>query len=262
MPVAIVTGANRGLGLETARALSGRGYRVWLTGRDPVSIKEAVQQLRGQGRDVRSAVLDVADAASVRAFAERLGTGEEQSIAALVNNAGTTLQGFDERVAEITVDTNYRGAVRVTDCLFEKLAPNANVVMVSSGMGELSKFSPELRKRFLATDLSRAGIEELAIEFVNGVARGTHQSAGFPSNAYSVSKALLNAFTRVLARELAGTARRVNAVCPGWVKTRMGGSSAPRSLEQGASGIVWAATLGGESAPNGGFFRDGRAIHW
>jgi len=72
----------------------------------------------------------------------------------------------------------------------------------------------------------------------------------------------MNAFTRVLARELAGSARRVNAVCPGWVKTRMGGSSAPRSLVQGASGIVWAATLSGDARPNGGFFRDGKPIAW
>jgi NAD(P)-dependent dehydrogenase (short-subunit alcohol dehydrogenase family) len=71
----------------------------------------------------------------------------------------------------------------------------------------------------------------------------------------------MNAFTRVLARELEGSARRVNSVCPGWVKTRMGGSGAPRSLEQGVSGIVWAATLE-RSGPSGGFFRDAKPIAW
>jgi NAD(P)-dependent dehydrogenase (short-subunit alcohol dehydrogenase family) len=134
--------------------------------------------------------------------------------------------------------------------------------MVSSGMGELGNFSPALQKRLLSPELSRAQIEEIAAEFVSAVTRGVHSREGFPSNAYGVSKALLNAFTRVLARELAGSSRRVNAICPGWVKTRMGGSAAPRSLEQGASGIVWAATLGQSSELNGGFFRDAKPIAW
>jgi len=102
----------------------------------------------------------------------------------------------------------------------------------------------------------------VAAEFVAAVAEGNHTAHGFPSNAYGVSKALMNAFTRVLARELAGRPLHVNAVCPGWVKTRMGGSSAPRSLAQGASGIVWAATLDRSASENGGFFRDGKAIPW
>jgi len=133
--------------------------------------------------------------------------------------------------------------------------------MVSSGMGELSHLSKELGERLLAEDLSRDEIERIATEFVEAVKRGNPSAAGFPSNAYSVSKALMNAFTRVLARELAGSGKRVNAVCPGWVKTRMGGAGAPRSLKQGASGIVWAATLG-SGGPNGGFFRDAKPIAW
>ncbi len=182
-------------------------------------------------------------------------------IDALVNNAGMTMQGFNADVAQLTVDANYRGAVRLTDALLPRLAPSANIVMVSSGMGELANLSPELQKRLLSPTLTRGQVDQLAQEFVNAVARGTQAAAGFPNNAYSVSKALLNGFTRVLARELAGSARRVNAVCPGWVKTRMGGSGALRSLEQGASGIVWAATLGADG-PTGGFFRDGKAIGW
>jgi len=260
MPVAIVTGANRGLGLETSHVLARRGYRVWLTGRDATSTQQATSKLAAEGLDVQSAVLDIADPATIERFAQRLAS--EPAIDALVNNAGASLQGFDAKVAQATLDNNYRGAVRVTDALWGKLAPEANVVMVSSGMGELSKFSSELRERLLAATLTRRQIEEIAEEFVSAVARGAHAAAGFPSNAYSVSKALLNAFTRVLSRELAGSSRRVSAVCPGWVKTRMGGSSAPRSLEQGASGIVWAATLSAASGPNGGFFRDGKAIAW
>jgi len=259
MPVAVVTGANRGLGLETAKVLAQRGYRVWLTGRDAAHTEQAAATLRRQKLDVQAGVLDVASPSSVAAFAERMPT--EPAIDALVNNAAATFQGFDANVAERTLEGNYRGAVRVTDALFSKLGPSANIVMVSSGMGELSNLAPELRERLLAPSLSRAEIEQVAEQFVSTVSRGAQAAAGFPNNAYSVSKALMNAFTRVLARELTGSARRVNAVCPGWVKTRMGGSSAPRSLEQGASGIVWAATLDA-SGPNGGFFRDAKAIRW
>jgi len=260
MPIAVVTGANRGLGLETAHTLARRGYRVWLTGRDAESSKQAAAALRAENLDVQAAALDITNQATIDAFARQLET--EPEIAALVNNAGASLRGFDAQIAASTLDNNYRGAVRVTDALWHRLSPDANIVFVSSGMGELSSFSAQLRARLLATTLTRAQIEEVAKEFVNAVGRGEHESLGFPSNAYSVSKALMNAFTRVLARELAGSARRVNAVCPGWVKTRMGGSSAPRSLVQGASGIVWAATLSGDARPNGGFFRDGKPIAW
>lgn len=260
MSVAVVTGANRGLGLETAHVLASRGYRVWLTGRDAQAADHAAHELRAQNLDVQAARLDVADATTVSAFARRMAS--EPPITALVNNAGASFPGFDAEVAARTLDCNYRGAIRVSDALWPCLAPAANIVMVSSGMGELAHFSAALQKRLLSPDLNRAQIEQVANEFVFAVARGTHAAAGFPSNAYSVSKALLNAFTRALARELSGSARRINAVCPGWVKTRMGGSSAPRSLAEGASGIVWAATVTGNAAPNGGFFRDAKAIAW
>jgi NAD(P)-dependent dehydrogenase (short-subunit alcohol dehydrogenase family) len=209
--------------------------------------------------DVSAAVLDVSSPSSVAAFAERL--AREPALDVLVNNAGATFKGFTEQIARDTLETNYRGAVRLTAALFSSLAPNANIVMVSSGMGELSNLSPALQKRLLAPTLTRAEVEQVADEFLTAVGRGAPADAGFPSNAYSVSKALMNAFTRVLAKELAGSGRRVNAVCPGWVKTRMGGDAAPRTLEQGTSGIVWAATLDA-AGPNGGFFRDAKPLDW
>ena len=260
MPIAIVTGANRGLGLETSRGLAKRGYRVWLTGRDGVHVGDAVVALRATGLDVVGTTLDIADAASIREFADRFSHAKEGPIDALVNNAGVSLNGFDANVARVTIDNNYRGAVRLTDALRRRLASHADIVMVSSGMGELSSFSDPLKARLLAPTLTRAQIEEVAAEFISSVAAGTHRAAGFPANAYGVSKALMNAFTRVLARELPA-GQRVNAVCPGWVKTRMGGSAATRSAEQGASGIVWAATLD-DDGPTGGFFRDGKPIAW
>jgi NAD(P)-dependent dehydrogenase (short-subunit alcohol dehydrogenase family) len=251
-PVALVTGANRGLGFETAKQLLARGWSVLLAARDRESGAEAARAL---GKGARFVALDVTDRESVTALSKEL----DAPLSALVNNAGSSFDGFDAGVARRTLEVNYRGPVRVTDTLADKLVRGANVVMVSSAMGELSRFSPELQRRFLDPGLGRAELAALVGEFVERAGKG--DLGGFPRNAYSVSKAALNAFTRIAARELAPKGVRVNAICPGWVRTRMGGKSAPRSLEQGASGIVWAATLD-DRAPSGGFFRDGRAIDW
>jgi NAD(P)-dependent dehydrogenase (short-subunit alcohol dehydrogenase family) len=253
MPTALVTGANRGLGLETARQLLAHGYQVLVTARERGAADEAARSL---GKGARALALDVADPASI----ERAQAEVDVELDALVNNAGTSLEGFDGDVAFRTVDTNYRGAARVTDAFSPRLAPNANIVMVSSGMGELSAASPELRRRLLASTLTRAELDSLVDDFVRRVRAGDRELGGWPRNAYRVSKIALNALTRLIAPTLP-RGQRVNAVCPGWVRTRMGGQAASRSVERGAQGIVWAATLGADG-PNGGFFRDSRAIEW
>jgi len=253
MRTSVVTGANRGLGFEVARALAAAGHRVVLTGRDASAVARAADELGALGR-----TLDVTSAESREAFAE-WARAELGQVDVLVNNAGVSLDGFDAAVAEQTLEANYRAPLRVTDLLTPLLSSRANVVMVSSGMGELSCVGPELRRAFAAPELGRDELEALARRFVADVERGD-LGAGWPRNAYRVSKLALNAATRILARELTGRAR-VNAVCPGWVRTRMGGRSASRSAEEGARGIVWAALIA-EDGPSGGFFRDGVAIEW
>jgi NAD(P)-dependent dehydrogenase (short-subunit alcohol dehydrogenase family) len=137
--------------------------------------------------------------------------------------------------------------------------------MVSSGMGEVSCLGASLRERFLRPDLTRPELEALLEEFVAAVERGDYRAQGWPRSAYSVSKVALNALTRVLARGWNAPGRaaapRINAVCPGWVRTDMGGRFASRGVDKGAQGIVWAATLPPDG-PTGGFFRDGQAIPW
>ena len=259
-PFAVVTGGNRGLGLETGRQLAQRGYRVLLASRDAGQGEDAAAALRGVGLDVESHVLVVTDAGAAAALAEHL-RSRGQRIDALVHNAGASFRGFDAEVVRKTMAVNYHGAVQVTDALRPLLAEHARVVMVSSGMGELSGLPPGPARAFAAPTLTRAELDALVARFAAAVAAGTHAVQRWPSSAYSVSKVALNAFTRILARELADTGILVNAVCPGWVRTDMGGPGATRSVADGASGIVWAATLPADG-PRGGFFRDGQPIAW
>ncbi len=241
--IAVVTGANRGLGAEISKQLEGRGVTVVRTSREPLPGFEA---------------LDVTRSDQAAALASRLGP-----VDILVNNAGISLDGFGADIARRTLDTNLHGALRVTDALLPQMRAGGSIVMISSGMGTLSGVAGPLRERLLDPSLTRAQLLALATSFVDGVEAGTHTRQGWPSNAYSVSKILLNAAVRVLARELAGDPRgiRVNAESPGWVRTRMGGRSAPGSVEDGARTAVWLA-LSPPGGPNGGFFADERPMAW
>ena len=252
--LAIVTGANRGIGQAIARRLVLAGLDVIATGRDPEEGRAAAGEI-----GARYARLDVTDAGSVDALASELREGFD----ALVNNSGVSMQGFDAEVARRTLDVNFFGAMRVTDRLLPLLRSGGRIVMVSSGMGELSSVSSALRKRFEDPALTREQLVALMESFCRDVADGTHARNGWPSSAYRVSKVGLNALTRILARELSGDPRAilVNAVCPGWVRTSMGGPSAPRSPEKGAETPAWLASLP-EGGPTGRFFRDQHEIPW
>jgi NAD(P)-dependent dehydrogenase (short-subunit alcohol dehydrogenase family) len=229
--VALVTGANRGLGFETSRQLLAKSLRVVLAGRDDDSLERALRNL-GQ-RDERAMIvrMDVTDAASItraqRAVAERFG-----GVDILVNNAAVLLSE-NEDVLDIptdayqrTFDTNVFGVIDVCRVFVPAMARAGygRVVNVSSGAGQLATMTTY-------------------------------------APAYSISKTALNAFTRILAHTYRDSGVLVNAVDPGWVRTDMGGPSAPRSPKEGADTIVWLATLP-NNGPTGGFFHDRRAIEW
>jgi len=235
-PVAVVTGANRGLGLETCRQLARRGSSVVLTCRAQDRGEAAAAQLRAEDLDVRFQLLDVTDAAAVDALSAFLQT-EFGRLDILVNNAGVFSDPYDPAdpapasifntdldTIRRALETNTFGALRVAQALIPLMDGRGTVVNVSSGMGQLSD--------------------------MNGCCPG-----------YRLSKTALNAVTRILADELKHTGIRVNSVCPGWVKTDMGGAGAERSVQEGAAGIVWAACLP-DDGPSGGFFRDGKPIPW
>jgi len=231
MRVALVTGANRGLGLETSRQLLRRGMRVVMTGRDEAAIERARRALGDDSVNAIAVRMDVADSASIEAARQTI-VDRVGQVDVLVNNAAillfenadvlsTPADGFRQ-----TFETNLIGAIEVCRVFVPPMAARGygRVVNVSSGAGQLSSMSTY-------------------------------------APAYSISKAALNAFTRILAETYRSQGVLANAADPGWVRTDMGGPSAPRSVEEGVDTIVWLATLPNRG-PSGGFFRDRRRIPW
>jgi NAD(P)-dependent dehydrogenase (short-subunit alcohol dehydrogenase family) len=227
-PVALVSGANRGIGREVARQLAREGHYVLLGSRDPSAGEREAEQIAAEGGDVSVVELDVADDDSVRR-ALRDAEHDPGRLDVLVNNAGIHggprgVADYDLELARQVIDVNVLGPWRLIQAALPLLrsSPHPRIVNVSSGAGQLEDM---------------------------GGGRG----------AYRISKTALNAMTRTLAADEPGIL--VNAVCPGWVRTDMGGESAPRSVEEGADTAVWLATLP-DDGPSGGFFRDRRPIPW
>ena len=257
-PTALVTGANRGLGLETTRQLQADGYQVVLTSRTESKGMAAARSLEMDGAKVLYHQLDVTDRESIAALAGDLSKLVPR-LDVLVNNAGIGSWGGDRRLAERTIATNYYGPRDVTDALLPILPRGGRVVMVSSGLGELSYLSTELRSRFDNPSLTRADLDTLVASYLAALKGGDAKRGGWPSS-YSVSKVALNGLTRVLARELSPKGITVNSVCPGWVRTDMGGRGASRSVPVGGRSIVLAVKLPANAT--GGFYRDGKRIPW
>ncbi len=231
--VAVVTGANRGIGLGTAQRLAELGLRVVLSGRDSTACERAAREIRaqsaGQG-EVASMKLDVADPDSVAGFREAV---ERQvgGVDILVNNAavfldkGMSVFEVDDSAIRKTMEVNLHGPLRLCRALVPGMVERGwgRVVNISSGYGSL------------------AGM-------------------GGRNAAYKLSKAALNALTRIVAGEIQGDVK-VNSADPGWVRTRMGGPAALREVDEAVKGIIWLATLPSDG-PNGGFFLDGKPKPW
>lgn len=230
VPIALVTGANRGIGLEVCRQLAQRGYTVLLGSRDLAKGEAAAVALKRQGLDVLPRQLDVTDRDSI----ESLRTEVESTFGrldVLVNNAATLYDTWqralnaDLEVVREALETNTLGVWQMCQAFVPLIrrSQHGRIVNVSSESGSLASMG-----------------------------------AGTP--AYNLSKAALNALTRMLASELRGNRILVNAVCPGWVASDMGGAGG-RPVAEGAASVVWAVTLP-DDGPTGGFFRDGQRLPW
>ncbi len=230
--IALVTGANKGIGLEIVQQLANAGFRVFLTARDRQRGEQASQKLQQDGLRVEFLQLDVTDSTSIDHLAQELAS-QIDHLDVLVNNAGILLDAPNSSVLEVepevilqTLQTNTLGPLRLTQKLVPLLTRSnaGKVINVSSGGGQL-------------TDM------------------------GDWAPAYSVSKTALNAVTGMMAAALKDKHIAVNSICPGWVRTDMGGSNASRSVQQGADTVTWLAT----EAPSdltGKFLRDRTVIPW
>jgi len=257
-PTALVTGANRGLGLETCIQLKADGFRVILTSRNENEGTAAARKLDPEGKDVLYHQLDITDSGSIATLAKDLPRLASQ-LDVLVNNAGIGSWGADRRASIHTIETNYFGSRDVTDALLPFIPDGGRVVMVSSGLGELSTLGRDLRPQFADPSLTRPALDSLVSSYLASLEAGETKRSGWPS-AYSVSKVALNSLTRILAQELSPRGIRVNAVCPGWVRTDMGGRGATRSVPVGGRSIVLGVMLPKDAT--GGFYRDGKRIDW
>lgn len=230
--IAVITGANRGIGFEICRQFAAKGIGVVLTSRDETKGRMAVAQLHSQGLEVEFYQLDVTDALGI----QRLGGFLERKYGAadiLVNNAGIMADAKGSgalnvqlQVVRATMETNVYGPLLLCQALIPPMRKKnyGRIVNISSGLGQFSEMG-----------------------------------GGTP--AYRMSKAALNALTRILSAELKNTNILVNSMCPGWVKTDMGGPNAVRTLAEGADTAVWLATLP-DGGTSGGFYRDRKAISW
>ncbi len=229
--IALVTGGNRGIGFEICRQIARFGPTVLLTARDESAAYAAAETLSEEGLAVVSKVLDVTRRDAVEQLVEHIGC-EFGRLDILVNNAGIFLDkdGAAETIdldrVRRTMETNLYGPIGLCQAVIP--------MMRRQGFGRIVNLSSEL-------------------------ASLTAMGPLYP--AYRMSKTALNAYTRVLAKELEGTGIVVNSMCPGWVKTEMGGANAVREVEDSVDTALWLATLP-DGGPTGGFFKDREPLPW
>ena len=274
-PAVLVTGANRGIGLEIARGVGALGHRVVLASRDSKEGARAEHELRESGIAATFHVLDLASTSSIDALIAACGAGILPAPSILINNGAECLQGASRDVLQRSIAVNYYGARLLTQGLLPLMFSSRLgwaehwaeycVVNVSSGDGEEAMLCSGLQ-RLISGVRTQEHLDALAQGLADGTLLRGQELAFGPTPAYSVSKALLNVYSRILAGSLAedGAGCRVIAVCPGDVSTRMCSDWQSPILQtpgEAAQDVIWAA-LNAEECPSGLFFRHRQPISW
>ncbi len=236
--IAMVTGANRGLGLGCAEALAAKGFHVVLVGRKAADLEKITAGILSKGGKASFLLADVSKVDEIKKIKAEF-EKKFQTLDILINNAGVFWETMDFTKPELM------SAQLVDSDLLAKVFENNTL----SAYRMIQAFLPMMKKKGSG-------------KIVN-VSSGMGQLAEMEGNwpAYRISKTALNAVTKIFAAEVKDTKIKINAVCPGWVKTDMGGPNATRNLDEGVNSILWPALID-DNGPSGGFFRDGKAIPW
>jgi carbonyl reductase 1 len=250
----------------------------WLhTGRDPGRGRDAVKQLEGEGLNPELLVLDVSSEQSVAAAKQTLQETHNR-LDVLINNAAIFLSSSDVSFPEAvrqTIAVNYYGLLRVTNTFLPLLQPHGRIIHMSSGLGNIKHVGQKWKEAVLNPDLTEEGLTQIMDQFVEDAQKEDYSTRGWPIHQsgdryyapYNVSKIGVNRLAEIQAKTLGSDPSRpgvlVNAVCPGWVRTRMGGPTAHRSIEQGADTPVYLSLLPhGTQEPHGLFLRDRLPVSW
>lgn len=247
----IVTGGNRGIGFDVCRKLAHAGNNVILCSRSLEAGREACEKinstLRSAAGTCEASELDTSNPQSVQQFITAIGSKHSEQLYALINNAGIYPSGWTRDIFDTAMATNFNGPIALAQGLAPHMQEGGRIVNVTSGLAQLSHLNGSHRSRVEGAS---------SLQDLQSIHFDPDNSAASFQPTYCLTKAMLNRASQILSRAPAFSHLSINSADPGWVRTEMGGSSAPRSIDQGSDSIL--ATLYLPPSETGGFFFDGK----
>nr|CAB3228058.1 carbonyl reductase [NADPH] 1-like [Phallusia mammillata] len=266
--VAVVTGANRGIGLAIVKSLAAKfDGTVYLTARDHSKGNEAVNQIRNEGLSIKFHQLDIDDHASIKTLHEYL-QSEYGGLDVLINNAGIKMKDDQASKARPVINTNFFGTLAISKTVLPIIKPNGRVVNIAGFISAMAmkKCSADLQKEFRSEDITEDQLIKHMEEFVTLAEQGKHVQSGYADMPYGVSKIGVAVVSKILAKQLQNMGKKdvlLNSCCPGWVHTDMGGPKAPKTPKQGAETPVYLALLPPNTyEPHGKYVSGKRVQKW
>jgi len=266
--VAVVTGSNKGIGLAIVKGLcKAFDGDVFLTSRDEKRGRDAVKLLEDEGLKPKYHQLDIMNQKSIDSLCSFMKNNYE-GIDVLVNNVGIAYKSADTtpfgEQAVVTMATNYHATASACDILLPIIKTGGRVVNISSMGAHMSikKCSEEKQKLFKSDSITREKLTEAMNDFVEKAKLGKHKEAGYADSAYGMSKIGMTTLTNIYARNFKKDGKIINACCPGWVRTDMGGPKAGKTPDEGAITPLYLALLPPGTEYNGRFFQDKAIKEW